>query len=165
LHHRPPLSSARIHSNCSFIQCRRHRGRPHRPSVADRPAFEGHKFPTISLVRAMLYAALLPNHATPHTRKRLRSSHARACPSLGQGMNAWSVGMAESDTEADDADPRRTRANIGAALDGLWSSARYDLLLTDAEFWSLTPRQFHALLHRHKSRLERDNYFVGWLLQ
>ena len=44
---------------------------------------------------------------------------------------------------------------------GLWSSARYDLLLTDAEFWSLTPRQFHALLHRHKSRLERDNYFVG----
>jgi hypothetical protein len=44
---------------------------------------------------------------------------------------------------------------------GLWSSARYDLHLSDAEFWSLTPRQFHALLHRHKQRLERDNYLVG----
>ena len=44
---------------------------------------------------------------------------------------------------------------------GLWSSAVYSLHLTDAEFWSLTPRQFSALLHRHKAHLDRDNYLVG----
>ncbi|MGA2650421.1 MAG: hypothetical protein ABSF28_07850 [Terracidiphilus sp.] len=46
---------------------------------------------------------------------------------------------------------------------GLWSSARYDLHLTDAEFWSLTPRQFSALLHRHKANRDWVNYMVGIL--
>jgi hypothetical protein len=46
---------------------------------------------------------------------------------------------------------------------GLWSSARYDLHLSDADFWSLTPRQFSALLHRHKQALDRSNYLVGML--
>jgi hypothetical protein len=44
---------------------------------------------------------------------------------------------------------------------GLWSSARYDLTLSDAEFWCLTPRQFSALLHRHRAKLDRDNYLCG----
>jgi hypothetical protein len=46
---------------------------------------------------------------------------------------------------------------------GLWSSARYDLHLSDADFWSLTPRQFSALLRRHKQALDRSNYLVGIL--
>ena len=43
----------------------------------------------------------------------------------------------------------------------LWSSARYDIHLSDAEFWHLTPRQLSALLRRHKQRLDRDNYLAG----
>jgi hypothetical protein len=46
---------------------------------------------------------------------------------------------------------------------GLWSSARYDLHLTDAEFWSLTPRQLSALLRRHKQALDRTNYLTGMI--
>ncbi len=38
----------------------------------------------------------------------------------------------------------------------LWAVGRYDLHLSEDEFWSLSPRQFHALTERHDARLERE---------
>jgi len=34
-----------------------------------------------------------------------------------------------------------------------WAQARYDLKLSEQEFWLLTPRQFHLLWDRHKEEL------------
>ena len=39
----------------------------------------------------------------------------------------------------------------------LWSYAEYDLRISEDRFWSLTPRQFHALSERHmEAELRRD---------
>ncbi|MCB9172357.1 MAG: phage tail assembly chaperone [Ardenticatenales bacterium] len=40
---------------------------------------------------------------------------------------------------------------------GLWSGARYDLGLSDEEFWSLTLRELMALFDRHAAAEERAN--------
>lgn len=45
----------------------------------------------------------------------------------------------------------------------LWSTARYDLQLTDEEFWHMTGRQLSALTRRHKQASEREHYLVGLL--
>lgn len=38
----------------------------------------------------------------------------------------------------------------------MWSSARYNLNLTDDEFFELTPRKFDALQKRHKYKTESN---------
>jgi hypothetical protein len=35
----------------------------------------------------------------------------------------------------------------------MWSCARYDLHLSDDDFYSLTPRQFDSLLKRHRNKV------------
>jgi hypothetical protein len=42
-----------------------------------------------------------------------------------------------------------------------WSCARYNLKLTDKQFYSLTPRQFDALLKRHREQIEHAELLVG----
>jgi hypothetical protein len=42
-----------------------------------------------------------------------------------------------------------------------WSAAVYDLKLTPDEFYALTPRQYDALLKRHKSSTERSEFMLG----
>ncbi|HEU0139612.1 MAG TPA: phage tail assembly chaperone [Bryobacteraceae bacterium] len=37
---------------------------------------------------------------------------------------------------------------------GLWSTGRYDLRLSDEEFWSMTPREFYALHRRYRDSIE-----------
>jgi hypothetical protein len=44
-----------------------------------------------------------------------------------------------------------------------WSTAVYDLELSSDEFYDLTPRQFDALLKRHKSRTEQNEFMFGQL--
>ncbi len=46
----------------------------------------------------------------------------------------------------------------------MWSTARYDLGLTDAEFWRLTPRQYAALLKRHHHKVEHDEYMLAEII-
>jgi hypothetical protein len=45
----------------------------------------------------------------------------------------------------------------------LWATARYDLHLSDAEFYALTPREFDALVKRHKRRREHDEFMLAQL--
>jgi hypothetical protein len=45
----------------------------------------------------------------------------------------------------------------------LWSSARYDLHLSETEFWKLTGRQLSALTHRHKYAQDRQQWLCGLL--
>lgn len=40
----------------------------------------------------------------------------------------------------------------------MWAVGRYDLQLTDAEFWDLTYPEFEALYARHKARLQVEEY-------
>jgi hypothetical protein len=42
-----------------------------------------------------------------------------------------------------------------------WSCARFNLRLTDEEFYSLTPRQFDALLKRHREKIEHTELLAG----
>jgi hypothetical protein len=46
---------------------------------------------------------------------------------------------------------------------GLWSSARYDLRLTEAEFWKMTDRQLAALMRRRRVEIESRQYQAGIL--
>ena len=39
--------------------------------------------------------------------------------------------------------------------------ARFHLRLSDAEFWALTPRQFHLLVARHREESEHQQYLAG----
>jgi hypothetical protein len=84
--------------------------------LIDRPLLTGLRSkdinsPTISLVRAMLYAALLPNHAnTTYAEASALVTRTSLSEVWGKVLNAWSVGMAESDTEADDADPTKDQS-------------------------------------------------------
>lgn len=41
---------------------------------------------------------------------------------------------------------------------GLWAVGRYDLNLSEQDFWSLTVPKFQALLERHKIDQEWQNY-------
>jgi hypothetical protein len=43
----------------------------------------------------------------------------------------------------------------------LWAQARYDLGLTEEEFWRMTPRQLSALLKRHKREHERQEFLFA----
>lgn len=43
----------------------------------------------------------------------------------------------------------------------MWAIARYDLHLTDEEFYSLTPRQFDALLKRHELAEQKREYLAA----
>lgn len=43
----------------------------------------------------------------------------------------------------------------------LWSVARYDLRLTDDEFYAMTPRQLDALLKRNKQAVEHEQLLAG----
>ena len=45
----------------------------------------------------------------------------------------------------------------------MWSSARYDLRLSDDDFYSLTPRQFDALLKRKKAETVANEFLVAQL--
>jgi hypothetical protein len=45
----------------------------------------------------------------------------------------------------------------------MWASGVYDLGLTDAQFWAITPRQFHALYERHLDAMERQARNFGLL--
>ena len=42
-----------------------------------------------------------------------------------------------------------------------WAFGRYDLGLTEEEFWSLTPREFVALKERHEEAQEWEDYRAG----
>jgi len=49
----------------------------------------------------------------------------------------------------------------------LWSRARFDLHLTDEEFWELTPREITWLLRRWKEeqiRQDRRSATIAWIL-
>lgn len=40
----------------------------------------------------------------------------------------------------------------------LWSVGRFDLRLTDEEFWTMVPRQYYALMERfHQSKLRAEH--------
>jgi hypothetical protein len=43
----------------------------------------------------------------------------------------------------------------------LWSVARFDLRLTDAQFFELSPRQFHALTLRRKAEIDHAELLAG----
>jgi len=43
----------------------------------------------------------------------------------------------------------------------LWSIARYDLGLSDSEFWELTPAQFDALNARLFQKIQREDFRAG----
>ena len=43
----------------------------------------------------------------------------------------------------------------------IWSVARYDLHLSESEFWQLTPRQLDALLIREKYKIEHDEFMLA----
>ena len=43
----------------------------------------------------------------------------------------------------------------------MWAVGRYDLGLTEEEFWHLTPRQFAALMERHEEAQEWEDYRAG----
>ena len=43
----------------------------------------------------------------------------------------------------------------------MWAVGRYDLGLTEEEFWGLTPRQYRALLDRHEEAQEWQDYRAG----
>jgi hypothetical protein len=45
----------------------------------------------------------------------------------------------------------------------LWATARYDLRLSDAEFYALTPREFDALVKRDKRHTEHEEYMFAQL--
>src|SRR6202042_2926983 len=45
----------------------------------------------------------------------------------------------------------------------LWSCARYDLHLSSEEFYALTPRQFDALIKRHRHTVESNELLLGQL--
>ncbi len=45
----------------------------------------------------------------------------------------------------------------------MWSCARYDLGLGDEDFYSLTPRQFDALLRRHRNHVEANELLFAQL--
>lgn len=45
----------------------------------------------------------------------------------------------------------------------LWSTAREVLKLSAAEFWELTPRQYHLLLERHRDKQKHTEWLVGVL--
>ena len=44
-----------------------------------------------------------------------------------------------------------------------WSIARYDLGLSSDEFFSITPRQFDALLKRHRYKVESTEFMFAQL--
>lgn len=48
---------------------------------------------------------------------------------------------------------------------GLWSVARYDLGLSEQEFWALSPKKYDALLRRRKSALERNEVMLAQIAQ
>jgi len=39
----------------------------------------------------------------------------------------------------------------------LWSAGRYDLRLSEAEFWRITLREFDALMRRHVMAIDRED--------
>lgn len=43
----------------------------------------------------------------------------------------------------------------------LWAVGRYDLRLTDTEFWQMVPRQFAALMDRRRGRILRQEFSAG----
>ena len=43
----------------------------------------------------------------------------------------------------------------------MWAVGRYDLRLSEDEFWHLTPRQFMALKERHEADQEWKNFRAG----
>lgn len=45
----------------------------------------------------------------------------------------------------------------------LWAVARYDLRISEAEFWKLTPRALEALLARNKEALYREQTLLAIL--
>lgn len=45
----------------------------------------------------------------------------------------------------------------------MWSAARYDLGLSEAEFWKLTGKQLSHLIRRHKGSQDRQQLLVGLL--
>jgi hypothetical protein len=43
----------------------------------------------------------------------------------------------------------------------LWAVGRYDLRLTDEEFWHMVPRQFVALMERRRDWILRQEFSAG----
>jgi hypothetical protein len=65
---------------------------------------------------------------------------------------------------------RRSRVNKASAPESskaqwlrLWSVARYDLRLSDAEFYALIPRQLDALVKRKERETEANEFLFGQL--
>jgi hypothetical protein len=49
----------------------------------------------------------------------------------------------------------------------LWSIGRYDLHLSEEDFWRLVPRQYFALLDRHREQILRNEMgpaIVAWVI-
>ena len=45
----------------------------------------------------------------------------------------------------------------------MWAVGRYDLKLTEEEFWGLTLREFGLLIERYNAEVERQDFRVGLL--
>ncbi len=62
--------------------------------------------------------------------------------------------------------PKRLRADTPEWLE-LWAVARYDLRLSEDDFWNMSIDEFQALLRHHNLELERQDYhaaLICWTL-
>jgi hypothetical protein len=56
--------------------------------------------------------------------------------------------------------PQKRRKTDSFGWDDAWAIGRFDLGLSEEEFWALTPRKFRALLKR-LNRRERENEWLN----
>ena len=52
--------------------------------------------------------------------------------------------------------------SLSEIVSDTWAQARYDLRLSEREFWRLTPRLFHMLWDRHRSALIHREQLQAW---
>lgn len=56
----------------------------------------------------------------------------------------------------------QAQRSLSQILTDTWAQARYDLRLTEEEFWRLTPRLFHLLWERHRERIIHTELLHAW---
>lgn len=121
---------------------------------------------TISFVGDMLYACLHAKHPKiTYSKAKALVTRKTMVHIWGAIMRAWDAGLAEPDPDkvVEGADPTPDqRSNQLRWLD-LWANARYDLHLSEAEFWHLTGRQLSALSRRRRQHDDREQILVGIL--
>ena len=111
--------------------------------------------PSVPRIASMLYGALRAFHSEigwEQAKKLLTvRNHAGVWAKV---LEAWMASMAEPETgdavQASAAPPMTARQ----LWDNLWSHARHDLGIQEAEFWQMTPRQLDLLSRRHRAERE-----------